>query len=165
MFAYYYNNPVALRDPAGTIPCDDGFYDETYRQIGEWLGWRLKDAIDSFVTYMTNDSPDVVKSDLESKGVAAYKGSFVFRVDWLDTIELPDYDGDGMDVIWENNAEFRLDVFKRETSITANKEGLISLAKQMLYMAYSNLPKGSHVHYDDFFTKSGSDNCLIIVKE
>ena len=48
LFAYCNNNPVMLVDPNGKIPFCDGFYDETFRQIGEWIGITYKDSISAF---------------------------------------------------------------------------------------------------------------------
>lgn len=79
-------------------------------------------------------------------------------------INIPDYDGDAMDVIWQDNSYYSTEVFDDEILIKANSAGLISIAKQMLYMAYNDLSKGSHVHYDRFFTKMNNKYSLIIEK-
>ena len=79
-------------------------------------------------------------------------------------IDIPDYDGNAMDVIWEKNANYVVNVNEEEVIISANKQALISFARQMLYMAYNDLPIGSHVHYDEFFTKSITKKELIIEK-
>ncbi len=54
-------------------------------------------------------------------------------------ITIPDYDGQGTDVIWENGAKYDIKVFEEENEkmvlIRANKQGMISLAKQMIYFA------------------------------
>lgn len=69
-------------------------------------------------------------------------------------LSIPDYDGNAMDVIWEKGAEYSISIDENGVILTANKQGMLSLAKQMIYMAYNNLPDGSHVHLDSFFTKS-----------
>lgn len=79
-------------------------------------------------------------------------------------IDIPDYDGNAMDVIWEKNANYVVNVDEEEVIISANKQALISFARQMLYMAYNDLPIGSHVHYDEFFTKSITKKELVIEK-
>lgn len=81
------------------------------------------------------------------------------------TVNLPDYDGNGLDVIWEDESNYILDVNEHDIIISANKHGLISLAKQMLYMAYNDLPTGSHVHYDEFFTKMPTSNYELIIQK
>jgi len=81
-------------------------------------------------------------------------------------INVPDYDGNALDVIWEQHAHYSIKVDENNIILAANKEGLISLAKQMIYMAYNDLPRGSHVHFDSFFTqKKDDDNELIIELE
>ena len=79
-------------------------------------------------------------------------------------IDIPDYDGNSLDVIWEADSKYEISVQKNSVVISANKDGLISLAKQMLYMANNDLLAGSHVHYDSFFTKM-SDECIELVIE
>jgi hypothetical protein len=78
-------------------------------------------------------------------------------------VDLPDYDGNALDVIWDEGANYTLDFDGNGLIISANKSGLISLAKQMLYMAHSNLPFGSHVHYSSFFTKMGEETLEITI--
>lgn len=80
-------------------------------------------------------------------------------------VDIPSYDGDGVDVIWEDGSKYSINVNSNNVVISANKCGLISIAKQMLYMAYNNLPEGCHVHYDGFFTKMNGEYELIIEKE
>lgn len=79
-------------------------------------------------------------------------------------IDIPDYDGNSLDVIWEEGSEYAITVHNNDIMISANKSGLVSLAKQMLYMAHNNLPAGSHIHYDSFFTK-GSNGCTELIVE
>ena len=69
------------------------------------------------------------------------------------TLDIPDYDGNGIDVIWETDSKYTITIADNNVVISANPNALLSIAKQMLYMAYHDLPKGSHIHYDSFFTK------------
>ena len=80
-------------------------------------------------------------------------------------VDIPDYDGNGLDVIWENDAKYSISVNDNNVVVSANKSGLISFAKQMLYMAYNDLHKGSHVHYDDFFTKIKTNDFELIIEK
>lgn len=66
-------------------------------------------------------------------------------------INIPDFDGNGIDVIWEKGACVELGCEGNQILIRANHEGLVSIAKQMVYLAVNNVASGSHVHYDDFF--------------
>ncbi len=81
------------------------------------------------------------------------------------TVDLPDYDGNGLDVIWENESYYTLDVYESTVVFSANKQALISFAKQMLYMAYNDLPIGSHIHFDEFFTKLHNLNYEFIIEK
>lgn len=78
-------------------------------------------------------------------------------------IDLPEYDGDSLDVIWDEGSNCSMVGCGEQIIIKANSIGLISMAKQMLYMAHNNLPAGSHIHYDDSFWGT-SDFELIVEK-
>ncbi len=80
-------------------------------------------------------------------------------------VNIPDYDGNGLDIIWEDNSKYAINIEQNNVVISANKQGLISLAKQMLYMAYNDLPKGSHVHYDSFFTKMELEIIELVIEK
>jgi hypothetical protein len=82
-------------------------------------------------------------------------------------IDIPDYDGNALDVIRETNADYTLEVDLDSDNVvlSANTEGLVSFAKQLLYMAYHDLPCGAHIHYDSFFTKVDCKYELIIEKK
>ena len=80
-------------------------------------------------------------------------------------LSIPDYDGNALDVIWEENSNYSLSVEENGVVLRANKQGLISLAKQMIYMAYNNLPTGSHVHYDSFFTKLNNEGVELVIEK
>ena len=81
------------------------------------------------------------------------------------SFEIPEYD-DGIEVFWDENAKLKVQSFDNEALICANKQALLSLAKQLIYLAVNDISEGSHVHYDDFFCKGGflGDNELIIEK-
>ena len=81
------------------------------------------------------------------------------------TLEIPDYDGSALDVIWEDKANYTAEVHEQDILIKANRQALISVAKQMLYLAYNDLPAGSHIHYDEFFTQTKGNYEIIIEKE
>ena len=83
------------------------------------------------------------------------------------TIEVPMYDGEGVDVIWEKGSKLAISVTEGVVIINANQAGLLSLAKQMLYLASNDLPDGSHVHYDiqdPYFVGISSSHELILEK-
>ena len=52
-----------------------------------------------------------------------------------------------MDIKWVNGSEISVRVDRDAVVISANREGLISLAGQMAALA--NEETGSHIHYDE----------------
>ena len=80
-------------------------------------------------------------------------------------VDIPEYDGKGIDVIWENNSNYCIEINGNQIALRGNKEALVSLAKQMLYLANDDIQHGAHVHFNSFFTgNSDSENELIIEK-
>ena len=49
---------------------------------------------------------------------------------------------------WVDGFEIRVSIDHGEAVISANKEGLLSLAQQLTALAEE--PAGSHIHYDEF---------------
>ena len=80
------------------------------------------------------------------------------------TVELPDYDGQWLDVIWEDGAELEVRYDPGEVVLEANREGLISLAEQMLYLAHHELPRGSHIHFDDWMAGVTGPGLVLVKK-
>ena len=52
-----------------------------------------------------------------------------------------------MDIKWVDGAEIRVTVENDAVTMTANKEGLLSLAAQLAALAEA--APGSHIHYDE----------------
>ena len=53
-----------------------------------------------------------------------------------------------MNVEWTDGSEIRVRINKNTAVISANKEGLLSLAKQLAVLAEG--APGDHVHYDEY---------------
>ena len=51
-----------------------------------------------------------------------------------------------MKIEWEDGYKIRVTIDKGTALISANREGLLSLARQLTAMAQE--PVGSHIHYD-----------------
>ncbi len=82
------------------------------------------------------------------------------------TIEIPEYDGDGIDVIWHKGSSVHVRFEDDVVVIKANGEGLRSLGEQLLYLAQEDVQKGCHIHLDDFFCGDGLTGCgLLLEKE
>ena len=80
-------------------------------------------------------------------------------------LDIPDYDGDSIDVVWEDGSNYFIMVNDNNVVLSANNNALVSIAKQMLYFAYNNLPQGSHIHYDSFFTKMNIEKYELIIEK
>ncbi|MDH4226933.1 MAG: hypothetical protein OEV59_04150 [Deltaproteobacteria bacterium] len=48
----------------------------------------------------------------------------------------------------ENNMVVKFSVSNNECTISANREGLLSLAKSLIKLADNNVPEGAHYHLD-----------------
>jgi hypothetical protein len=65
------------------------------------------------------------------------------------SIEIPDYNtNDGLVLKWENGFNVCSKVENSNILISANKEGLISLANHLLNLAQDIVPIGHHIHLD-----------------
>ena len=81
------------------------------------------------------------------------------------TLEIPQYDsGSGFEIKWENGFEINTKVENEEIIISANKAGLVSLAKQLLSLAQENVPSGYHFHFDEYNSLEEGSFELIIKK-
>ena len=70
-------------------------------------------------------------------------------------VDIPEYDGGWIEVLWENQAKYKTEISHNDIVIYGNKAAFYSLARQMLYFCFNDIPPGSHVHFDDFFCKHG----------
>jgi len=78
-------------------------------------------------------------------------------------IEIPEYNRNkGIEYIWENDFVISTVANGKSIIISANKEGLISLAKQILTLA--EMPVEGHLHYDDINSLEAGSIELVIDK-
>lgn len=78
-------------------------------------------------------------------------------------IEIPEYDPNkGIAYLWEAGFEISTDTNGNAIKISANKEGLISLANHLLTLAEA--PIKGHLHYDDLNSLEDGSIELIIDK-
>ncbi len=68
-----------------------------------------------------------------------------------------------MKIRWEEGFRIQVTVNDNETLISANREGLLSLAKQLRDLA-EELP-GSHIHYDEYNSLEKGSSELVIEKK
>lgn len=63
-------------------------------------------------------------------------------------------------MIWEDGFTIKVRGEEKEVVISANKEGLISLANQLNALANESI--GSHIHYDEYNSLEDGSSELII---
>ena len=68
-----------------------------------------------------------------------------------------------MNIEWEPDFTIRVTNDNGEVVISANREGLLSLAKQLAALADET--PGSHIHYDEHNSLEDGSAELIVVKE
>ena len=84
-------------------------------------------------------------------------------------IFVPEYDGKKFTFVWEENFSIKCvhdenDINNNTVIISANKGGLISLARHLLELAQDNVPEFCHFHLDDYGSLEDNSLELIIVK-
>ena len=67
-----------------------------------------------------------------------------------------------MTITWEDCSEIKVTITGGEAVISANKEGLLSLARHLTVLAES--APGSHIHYDEYNSLEEGSAGLIIEK-
>jgi len=81
------------------------------------------------------------------------------------SINIPNFnENHGLRFEWEDGFEIKTSISNGVIILSANKEGLISLAKQLLTLAQENVPIGHHMHYDDYNSLDENSKELIIEK-
>jgi hypothetical protein len=81
-------------------------------------------------------------------------------------LEVPQYTPEkGIQYKWETGFSIEAKVDKRVITITANKEGLISLANHLINLAQEDVPQGYHLHFDEYNSLEESSFELIFQKK
>ena len=68
-----------------------------------------------------------------------------------------------MEIEWVDGFEIRVKVDHDAVVISANKEGMLSLAKQLTALAKA-MP-GQHIHYDEYNSLEDGSAEMIVVRE
>lgn len=68
-----------------------------------------------------------------------------------------------MEMIWEDGFSIAVKVENNAVTISANKEGLLSLANHLRALAQDNTP-GAHIHLDEHNSLEKSSTELIVEK-
>lgn len=81
-------------------------------------------------------------------------------------IEVPKYNPEkGIEYNWENGFDIETNIDAGIIKITANKEGLISLANHLLNLSQDDIPLGYHLHFDEHNALEEGSIELIIEKK
>ncbi|MED4781966.1 hypothetical protein [Brevibacillus choshinensis] len=80
-------------------------------------------------------------------------------------VQIPKYSNErGIEFTWEDNFTIKAEKFSNTIVIKANKEGLQSLAIQLLTLAQDEVPVDTHLHYDELNSlEDGS--CEIVIQK
>ncbi len=81
------------------------------------------------------------------------------------TVTIPEYSGEGLRLDWENGFEIETKITDGEILISANRAGLISLAKQLLALAQNSVPQHYHFHLDEHNSLEEGSTPLIFQKK
>ena len=68
-----------------------------------------------------------------------------------------------MKIEWVEGFEIAVDIFNNKVTISANREGLLSLASQLKALAEG--APGDHIHYDEHNSLEKGSSEMIIVRE
>lgn len=81
-------------------------------------------------------------------------------------MEIPKYNPErGIEYKWENGFDIEAKMNNGVIKITANREGLISLANHLLNLAQDDIPLGYHLHFDEYNALEDGSIELIIEKK
>lgn len=80
-------------------------------------------------------------------------------------IDIPKYDrGSGLQLCWSDDFTIKVTSENDEVVISANREGLISLANHLLNLAQTDVPCGTHIHLDENNSLEDGSQSIIIEK-
>ena len=80
-------------------------------------------------------------------------------------LNIPKYDGNTISLLWEHNFSIRCNVENSLVTISANTEGLISLARHLLTLAQKDVPVSTHIHLDEYNSLENGSTELVFVKD
>lgn len=80
-------------------------------------------------------------------------------------LNIPEYSKErGMIFSWEDGFIIKTEVTENQINIAANKEGLVSLAKHLLFLAQDKTPVDHHFHLDEYNSLETGSKELLITK-
>lgn len=80
-------------------------------------------------------------------------------------IDIPEYNKNtGLQLCWGDGYMIKVASEHKEVVISANREGLISMANHLLNLAQVDVPCGTHIHLDEYNALEDGSIDLIIEK-
>lgn len=80
-------------------------------------------------------------------------------------LDIPEYKPEsGFEFKWEPGFRLKIEVENGVTTLSANRQGLISLANHLLNLAQDNIKVGTHFHLDEYNSLDEGSSDLIIEK-
>lgn len=80
-------------------------------------------------------------------------------------IDIPEYnENTGLRLCWSDGYSITISTNDNEFIISANREGLLSLANHLLNLAQTEVPCGTHIHLDEYNALEDGSNPIIIEK-
>ncbi len=80
-------------------------------------------------------------------------------------INVPNYDRNtGLRLCWSEGYSIIVSTNNNEVVISANQEGLVSLANHLLNLAQVDVPCGTHIHLDEYNSLEDGSQSIIIEK-
>ena len=80
-------------------------------------------------------------------------------------LSIPEYTGDAFQFDWEDGFEIEAKIKGNEVVISANKAGLLSLAKHLIALSQDAIPKNYHIHLDEYNSLEEGSSELIFERK
>lgn len=80
-------------------------------------------------------------------------------------IEIKEYVKEkGIELTWVDSFMIKCSIEREGVIISANKEGLLSLANHLITLSQESIPTGNHLHFDELNSLEDGSKELIICK-
>lgn len=80
-------------------------------------------------------------------------------------IDIPEYNINmGLRLCWSEGYSIKISTNDNEVIISANRDGLVSLANHLLNLAQAEVPCGTHIHLDEYNALEDGSIPIIIEK-
>lgn len=80
-------------------------------------------------------------------------------------IDIPEYNvNTGLRLCWSEGYSIKISANDNEVILSANRNGLVSLANHLLNLAQKDVPYGTHIHLDEYNSLEDGSFDLIVEK-